>query len=148
MPTREFSRGIDVHAPPDRVWSAIVDVERWHEWTPSISSIERLDDGPLKIGSSARVRQPKLRPAVWQVIELEEGRGFTWETKSSGVRSVGGHWIQPAAGGCRVVLSLRLCGLLAPIVSLAARGLIERYLSLEADGLKQRSEAQGGPARP
>jgi uncharacterized membrane protein len=144
MPTKEFSRSIDVHAPAGRVWSVVSDVERWHEWTPSISSIERLEDGPLRIGSSARVRQPKLRPAVWHVTELEEGRGFTWKTKSSGVRSVGGHWIQPSAGGCRVVLSLRFSGLLAPIVSLAARGLIERYLSLEANGLKQRAEAQSG----
>ena len=38
-----FSTTIDIDAPPARVWQVMSDVERWHEWTPSITSIQRLD---------------------------------------------------------------------------------------------------------
>jgi len=36
-----------------------------------MTSVERLDDGPITLGSRARVKQPGQRPAVWTVTELE-----------------------------------------------------------------------------
>jgi uncharacterized membrane protein len=135
-----FSTSVDIQAPPERVWPVIKDVERWHEWTASIASITRKDDGPFGVGSSALVRQPKLPDAVWTVTSLDEGRQFTWETRVPGMHSIGRHAVEPAPGGSRATLSIELTGLLAPIIGRIYRRLTEEYIALEAAGLKKRSE--------
>src|SRR3712207_4077807 len=90
---------IDIAAAPGDVWTVMLDVERWREWTPTITSIERLEGGPFRVGSRARVRQPKLPTAVWTVTVLEPGRYFEWRNVSPGLRSVAGHRAEPIAGG-------------------------------------------------
>lgn len=137
---REFSTTIDVSAPPERVWSIVSDIERWHEWTASITSVEKLDSGPLRVGSRARVRQPKLLPAVFDITRWEPLGGFEWVTRSGGVSAVARHALEPIAAGTRVRLSVTYGGLLAPLVAWFAGNLTERYLEMEAAGLKQRSE--------
>ena len=70
---KDFSISVDVQAPPSAVWAVMSDVERWHEWTASITSVTRLDPGPLAIGARAHVRQPKLRPADFIVTSDDLG---------------------------------------------------------------------------
>jgi len=137
---REFSISVDINAAPAVVWSVMIDVERWHEWTASITSVTRLDPGPLAIGARAHVRQPKLRPADFVVTELEPGTQFTWITKSPGVVATARHSVEPIDGGTRARLSVRFDGLLAAAIAWAFGRLTDEYLALEAAGLKKRSE--------
>jgi len=137
----DFSIVTDIAATPLTVWGVISDVERWPEWTPSVRSIKRYDAGPLVLGSRARIEQPKLRPADWVVTRIEPGRGFDWVTRVPGLVVTGGHWIEPISIGSRVTVSIRLEGLLSPMVSWLARKLNASYLDLEARGLKAYCEA-------
>jgi uncharacterized protein YndB with AHSA1/START domain len=137
---KEFSINVEIDAPPDTVWGVMSDVERWHEWTASISSVTRLDQGPLDVGSRAHVRQPKLRPADFIVTDLIPQREFTWVTQSPGIGATARHAVEPSAGGTRATLSVRFEGLLSAIVARMYGGLTNRYLALEAAGLKKRSE--------
>lgn len=137
----ETRRTIHIDAPPERVWSVMSDVERWHEWTASISKVELLDGSELRASSRARVTQPKLPQAVWQVTQLDPGRYFEWENRSPGLRSVGGHGVEPDGDGTLATLWIRQTGLMTPILALFYKKLINRYVQMEADGLKQRSEA-------
>jgi uncharacterized membrane protein len=132
---------INIDATPARVFGLLRDVERWPEWTPSMSSVQRLDQGPFTIGSGARVCQPKIRPAVWRVTELEEDRNFTWVARSPGLRMKAGHLIERQNPGCRVLLSFELSGLIAPLASSLYGDLIEQYLNMESRGLKERAES-------
>ena len=130
-----FSITAEIPAPADRVWAVMADIERWPEWTPTVTRIRRLDRGPLVVGSRARIRQPKLPPATWQVSELKPGRSFSWVTRSPGVCVTGEHRVEPAARGTRVTLSLRFSGVLGGLVARLTRELNQRYLALEAKGL-------------
>ena len=56
-----FMATIDVAAPAQLVYEVYTDVERWPEWAASVTSVERLDQGPLRVGSRARIKQPRLR---------------------------------------------------------------------------------------
>lgn len=138
---REFSKAIDVEAPPDRVWSVMRDVERWREWTPSIRGIRILGGGPLRLGSRAFVRQPKLPPAVWKVSDMDDGgRHFTWISSAPGLLVTAQHGVTPRESGSRAWLSLRYEGVFAGWMARITRAITERYLDLEANGLKRRSE--------
>ena len=140
---RVFSTAIDIDAPPERVWAVMADVERWPEWTASVSSVRRIDDGPLAVGSRVRIKQPRLLPADWIVTSLTPGREFTWVTRSVSLEATGEHAVEPIAQGARATLSVRFRGLLAPLITSLTRGLIEKYIAMEAAGLKQRSEERG-----
>src|SRR4051812_47365448 len=137
---RNFERSVDIDAPPDCVWNVMIDVERWHEWTRSITSIQKLQSGPLAVGGRARVRQPKLLPAIWTVTQLDEGRYFIWESQSPGVRVTGRHIVEPRDGGSRVTLSVRFDGIIGGLAGSILKKLNEQYLQLEGEGLKQRAE--------
>lgn len=136
---RNPSITISIDAPPKRVWAVMADVERWHEWTASVTSIHKQDAAPLAVGSRALVRQPKLPPAMWTVTEWEEGKQFTWQTSSPGMKITAKHAVQSSAEGSLATLSLQYEGILGGIIAWLYRGLTERYLQLEANGLKQRS---------
>src|SRR4051812_35018478 len=108
---------VDVEAPSDRIWPALRDLEHWSDWTPTISGIQRLDPGPLAVGSRAIVRQPKLLPARWQVTEVKEGRGFTWITRGPGFLVTARHYIKGSGSRSQVTLSLDFSGPLGALVA-------------------------------
>lgn len=135
-----FQTTIEIQAPPDRVWTALSDIEHWSEWTPTIISIRQLDPGPIAVGTRAIVRQPKLLPARWQVAEVLEGRSFTWITLGPGIHVTGRHSVEGVANRSQVTLSLDFSGPLGPFFARLTRSLNERYLDLEARGLKKHAE--------
>ena len=142
---KSFRTTIEIKAPPQRVWTVLSDIEGWPDWTPSMKRIERLDAGPLIVGSRARVRQPKLRPAIWQITRIEKGVSFAWMTRSPGLVVAGDHVIEPMKKGSasRVTLSVEFSGWLSPLVAWLTGRLSQEYMQLEADGLKKRSEQPG-----
>jgi uncharacterized protein YndB with AHSA1/START domain len=135
----DFSITVEIAAPPERVWAVMSDVERWSEWTPTVKRIQRLDGGPLAVGSRARIEQPRLPAAIWEVTELQEGRSFTWVTRSPGVRVIAKHGVDPVGQGTRATLSVGFSGPLGWLVARLTSGLNNRYLALEAQGLRERS---------
>jgi hypothetical protein len=137
-----FSTGVEIDAAPARVWAVMTDVERWPEWTASVISVKRLDTGPFRVGSRARVRQLRLFAADWDVTALDPEKGFTWVTRSPGLVVFGHHRLEPAGAGTRVHLQVDFTGSLGPLVGRLMGRLNRRFLALEAAGLKRRSEGK------
>jgi len=130
-----------IAASPEQVWPVLVDVERWPQWTSTMTSVERLEAGPFAVGSRARVRQPRLPPMVWRVTDLTENRGFIWDTRNWGAHTIAEHWITSIAGGSEVVLRVRQSGLLVPLLAPWMSEFTRRYMEIEAHGLKKRCES-------
>ena len=125
----------------------MVDVERWPEWTSSVTAVERLETGPFGLGSQARIRQPKLKTMTWRVTEFEQGRFFTWETQSPGVYVIGRHEIRPTDRGSIVTLTVIQTGWLASLLGPFFSTLAKRYVEIEAQGLKKRCEEMAAATR-
>jgi uncharacterized membrane protein len=123
-----------VDAPADAVWKLFTDLERWPELTASITELRRTDSGPLRVGSEAVVRQPRLPLARWRVTELDPGRSFTWETSAPGLTTAGGHAVTGDGEHSVITLTLRQRGPLAWLLAPLTGRLSRRYLGMELNG--------------
>ncbi|GAA1864888.1 SRPBCC family protein [Asanoa iriomotensis] len=125
-------------------WAVLRDVTDWPRWTRSMTSVERLDDGPLRLGSKARIKQPGMQPLVWEVTTFTDEAEFSWTNHSPGVRTTGRHLLRSSGDGATVItLELEQTGPLAGLLHLLFGRRNRRYLSLEVAGLKAASEARG-----
>ena len=131
----EYQISVDIDAPPDVVWAVMSDGERWHEWTASVTSVRRLDKGPLRIGSRALIRQPRFPPAVWKVTALEPGRSFIWRSGMPlhvGLRRALGRAAGAPARARRCGSTYE--GVLARLMGRLTRGITNRYLTWKRAG--------------
>lgn len=131
---------LTVEAPPERVWAVVSDVERWPERIPTVHAVERLDAGPLRVGSRTRLQQPRLPTAVWTVTELADGSSYTWESRSPGVTVTAAHVVGPHPDGSRLTLSVTVSGPMSRIGWLMTRSLTKRYVETEAASLRRVAE--------
>ena len=138
-----FQLVVEILAPPERVWAVLLDVERWPEWTATVTSAKLLDESPMAVGSRAKLVQPKLAPAVWRVTELDEKKGlFVWATSWPGITVTASHVLERFPNGSKMTHELRYSGLLGPPMALLLKKLNREYLATEAQGLKRRCESK------
>lgn len=136
-----YVREESVNAPAERVWQLLVDVEGWPNWTESMREIKRLDDGPLAVGSQARVTQPAGRPLVFTVTDLEPLRNFTWVARQPGLSFEAVHWIEDTGEGVRTRLEFAASGPLGWLAGLIGGSRVRSYVDMESAGLKRAAEA-------
>lgn len=107
-----------------------------------MTSVHREDSGPLRPGSTARVLQPRLRPAIWVVDELVAEKRFSWHTEGRGYRIVADHVFDAHDDGTRARLQVSMTGSLAPLLWALTGRTARRYLDQEAAALKAHCESR------
>ncbi|OHV37660.1 MULTISPECIES: SRPBCC family protein [Pseudofrankia] len=163
-----YETSVRIAASAAKVWAVLRDVERWPEWTPTVSQVLRVEsapeyvpgaDGPageLTKGDVVSIKQPKLPTLTWTIVDWIPARSFTWASSSGGVRTVADHRIEDAPDapdaesetprigaaelGVTVTLSIRQSGPLASVVGLLTARQTRRYVDTEAQSLKARCE--------
>lgn len=131
----------EIAADSATVWSLTLDVENWPALTSTITSVERLDDGPLRVGSQARIKQPGQRPRVWTVSRLDPPHAFEWFTTIGPLRMTGAHAIRPTPNGCENTLSIRLEGWGRRVAEALLGRALRRTITTENHGFVVASEA-------
>lgn len=136
----ELEHSLLIEAPVETVWGLTVDVERWPEATPTITSVRRLDDGPLAVGSQARIKQPAQPARTWTVRTLDPLHSFVWDTRTLGMTMAGGHHLVEETGGCRNTLTLEVTGPLAVVLGPLLRRTFLKAITQENEGFKALAE--------
>jgi uncharacterized membrane protein len=139
---------IEIDAPPQLVWDVFSDVERWPEWTASVTSLVGRDGPDLAVGKRFAIKQPGMQKLVWRVTEIDPGSSWTWVQRSPGVLVTARHDVIARPGGRTLVRQqLDQRGVLGSLVGRLMVKKTKRFLELEAHGLKacaeQRSRADG-----
>ncbi len=132
---------VEIDAPAQLVWEVFSDVERWSEWTASVTSLVARDGAGLAVGKRFAIKQPGMSKLVWKVTEIDPGSSWTWVQRSPGVLVSARHWVTPQPSGRTLVRQqLDQRGLLGALVGRLMVKKTKRFLAQEAQGLKARSE--------
>jgi uncharacterized membrane protein len=142
MQMRQYEVTVEIAAPVHQVWATTYDIDSWPSWSPRMDAVERIGSGALGPGSSARVRQPKLRPATWVVDDVSEDRTFTWHTSGPGYRISAVHLFESADNGTSVRLQVIVTGVLSPVIWALAGRTTRSYLDQEGAALKRHCESR------
>lgn len=131
---------LTIDAPVERIRELTLDVESWPEHTPTMTSVERLDQLPIAVGSAVRIKQPAQRERVWTVSEIEPGRRFAWFARTMGTTMTATHSLVSTTSGVTHMLSLDIEGRLSrPAGTLIGRS-ITKALVAESLGFKTAAE--------
>ncbi|GBE67644.1 hypothetical protein MFM001_41060 [Mycobacterium sp. MFM001] len=141
---------VEIDAPAALVWDVFSDVERWPEWTASVTRLVAIDGLGLAVGKRFEIKQPRMPKLVWEVTEVLPGSTWTWVQRSTGGTAIARHDVV-ATTDARTLVRQRIDqrGPIGALVGRIMRGMTRRYLELEAQGLKTRSEQRrqiDGPA--
>jgi hypothetical protein len=111
----ETTATLSAEAPPSEVWRrAYADAAAWPEWNAEIKRASL--DGPLALGAEAKIVFGTGLRLRFHVIEFEEGRLFTDESRLPGARMGHRHLVEPtASGGSRLTNTIYIEGPLAPL---------------------------------
>ncbi|GAB6905924.1 conserved hypothetical protein [Desulfosarcina cetonica] len=73
---REIKTEIMINAKPDKIWSVLIDFERYPDWNPFIKSIS----GNKEVGGhlAVEVQPPERNPLI---LRFESGRELRWKGK-------------------------------------------------------------------
>lgn len=100
-----YQARVSTEQSPERAFAYLSDFRTVAEWDPGVVRSERIDEGPLRVGSlfdvTVRVlgRELTLR---YEVIELDPARRIVLEAEGSGLRSYDVIRVLPDGGGARV----------------------------------------------
>ena len=136
-----------IRTPADVVWRLTTQVADWPSFLPTVQRLERIDEGPLRVGSSARIKQPGQPVATWIVTRLEPGREFTWQATRRGLTIAGSHLVEETADGCRNTLTLEATGPAARPFGWAFGPMVRRSLRSENAGFRAKAEGSGSGLR-
>jgi uncharacterized membrane protein len=130
-----------IGAPAAVVWNVFSDVERWPEWTASVTRLVALDGPGIAVGKRFEIKQPRMPKLIWEVAEVTPGTSWTWTQRSPGGLALARHEvIAQSAHRTLVRQQIDQRGPIGASVGLLMRRMTKRYLELEAAGLKARSE--------
>jgi carbon monoxide dehydrogenase subunit G len=88
---RSVERRGEIAADPETIFAFLAEVENLPHWQPGVTAARRLTEGPMRVGSVARVTTRAIGQTIEadvKVIELEAPRHLAFETEVSNVRVV------------------------------------------------------------
>ena len=136
----KLEHSITINAPLEKVWALNTDIANWPSLMTTVTSVKRLDDGPLHPGSSALLKQPGQRPTVWTVTDVEPHRFFAWNTKTVGMSMRATHTLVQTGDAVTNTLGIEMSGGLAAIIGRIVSRSVRKVIKTENESFKRAAE--------
>jgi len=109
----ETTSTLEIEVPATSVWErAYADAEAWPVWNAEIKRASL--DGPLALGAKAKVAFRTGLRLRFEVVQFEQGRLFTDESRLPGARMGHRHLVEPTESGSRLTNTIYIEGPLMP----------------------------------
>ena len=148
--SRVFAQNtIDIAAPPDIVWSLLIDCVAWPAWYKHCTDVSVLAGGP-QLSAGGQFRFKTLRFYFEPKIEaFEPSRMLVWSAKGPAGSSGAHAWyIEPTPTGCRVVTEEAQKGLLLLFLGPYTRGVLLTSHAEWLRALKEQAETRKSQSAP
>ncbi len=100
---------VETQATPETVWSVFRDVGSWRQWNGGIEHIAL--EGPFATGTWFTMKPPGQDALRSRLLEVQENRGFTDETRVGDLTVTVSHRLDPLPGGrTRIVYAVDAAG--------------------------------------
>lgn len=127
-----------IAAPPDELFAYLSDLDNLPDWQSGIVTAERIDSGPLRSGSSARVVRELMGQrleVVLTITDYDPPHRLGIGSEASGVKVAANLGLSPAEGGDATDLAFAmeirgsmLTAFMEPMIAGAAKGDIDASL--------------------
>lgn len=110
----ETTSALEAEVPAASVWEkAYADAGAWPKWNAELKRATL--DGPLALGAKAKIVFRTGLRLRFHVVEFEQGRLFTDESRLPGARMGHRHRVEPTENDSRLTNTIYIEGPLAPL---------------------------------
>lgn len=146
---REIQSQVTINQPKDKVWQIISDITAMENYMPGVKEVHLTSDEKSGAGASRHCIFEDGIELSEQVLNWNEGQGYTLQTtafvKVPMRENVITFALASQGENTVVTQSMRYKmkgGLVAPIMEFMATGMMKKAINGALDGLKQYVEAQ------
>ncbi len=110
---RHVERSGDLPVDPDAAFAFIADLDNLPRWQSGVTGAERLTDGPIAVGSVARVERSLMGQTIQAdltVTELDPPRRLVLATEVSGMKVDAILTLEPRDGGSHATFGMDIRG--------------------------------------
>jgi len=135
-----FSRKeILIHAPIEKVWEILIDIENWNSWQPDITAAKL--EGPLEAGTTFRWKAKGLK-IVSTLHTVIQHKQIGWTGVSLGMYAIH-NWMFEAHGETTLgITEESLSGWLTRLMILLDPHFLEKSLETSLQNLKTMAEGE------
>ena len=143
-----YTTSIDTGATPEEAFAFLADFTNAEDWDPGVESAERLDDGPIGVGSRFGLDLVVGRSTqrwVYTVEVHDPPRRVTFVTRSGRAVGIDAVTVVPTAGGARVDwdATFRFTGLVGALVDPVFQLVFNRIAGKAVAGLRDALQSLG-----
>jgi hypothetical protein len=142
-----YARESTIRRSPEDVFEFLTDLRHELEWNPNAKQVEKLTDGPIRVGTRFRARWSGTGSTDVEVIRHDRPNAWATRSTAMGIEVITSGSVSASAGGSRYTIHLELrphgiARLLAPL----AKILMERGEDRNMRLVRQALEAQTTPS--
>lgn len=142
-----YARESTIRRSPEDVFDFLTDLRHERDWNPSAKHVEKLTEGPIRVGTRFRAQWSGTGPSDVEVIRHDRPKAWATRSAAMGIEVIASGSVSAISGGSRYVTRLELrphgiAWLLAPL----AKILMERGEDRNMRLLREALEAQATPS--
>jgi carbon monoxide dehydrogenase subunit G len=110
---RHVERSTEVPVSAEEAFAFVANLENLPRWQTGVTRAEQLTDGPMAVGSTARLERQMLGQRIeadLKITELDPPTHMVFTTEAGGMRVAASLDVAPLAAGSRVTFGMDIAG--------------------------------------